>query len=89
MESPWAFAGDDMSVVDADNPHIFAYLRQNAGARILILANLSERKQPTAANTIRNHGLSYHFIDLVRGETIALGADLVLEPYQFVWLAAT
>ena len=28
-----AFAGDDMSVVDAGNPHIFAYLRQHAGAR--------------------------------------------------------
>jgi amylosucrase len=84
-----AFAGDDMSVVDAGNPHIFAYLRQNAGARILILANFSDRKQQIAANTVRNHGLSYNFQDLVRDETIELGADLVLEPYQFVWLAAT
>ena len=84
-----AFAGDDMSVVDAGNPHIFAYLRQNTGARILILANLSEHKEQVAANTIRNHGLSYRFQDLVRGETIELGADLLLEPYQFVWLAAT
>jgi amylosucrase len=83
-----AFAGDDMSVVDAGNRHIFAYLRQNAGARVLILANLSEREQSIAANTIRNHGLSYRFTDLVRGATIELGADLVLEPYQFVWLAA-
>jgi amylosucrase len=87
-ETP-AFAGEDMSVVDAGNPHVFAYLRQNSGARILILANFSERDQQVAANTIRNHGLSYSFQDLARGGTIELGADLLLEPYQFVWLAAT
>ena len=63
--------------------------RQHTGARILILANLSEHKEQVAANTIRNHGLSYRFQDLVKGETIELGADLLLEPYQFVWLAAT
>ena len=41
-----------------------------------------------AANTIRNHGLSYRFHDLVSGDTITLAEDLVLGPYQFVWLTA-
>ena len=77
-----------MSVVDADNPHVFGYVRQNDSGRILVLANLSERKQQVAANTIRNHGLSYSFRDLVTGDTIALGEDLALGPYQFVWLTA-
>jgi len=84
-----AFAGGQMAVVDAGNPHVFGYLRQHAGARILILANFSERDQPVAANTVRNHGLSYTFRDLVSGQTIALRADLILAPYQFLWLEAS
>ncbi len=83
-----AFAGGQMSVVDAGNPHVFGYLRQHAGARILIPANFSEREQRVAANTVRNHGLSYSFRDLVGGEPIALRDDLTLAPYQFFWLEA-
>ncbi len=60
-----AFAGGEMSVVDADNPHVFGYVRQNDRGRILVLANLSEQEQRVAANTVRNHGLSYSFRDLV------------------------
>jgi len=83
-----AFAGGDMSVVDADNPHVFGYVRQNDRGRILALANLSEREQRVAANTVRNHGLSYSFRDLISGDKITLGDDLALGSYQFVWLMA-
>ena len=83
-----AFAGGEMSVVDADNPHVFGYVRQNDRGRILALANFSEREQRVAANTVRNHGLSYSFRDLVSGDIIALGEDLTLGSYQFVWLMA-
>jgi amylosucrase len=83
-----AFAEGEMSVVDADNPHVFGYVRQNDRGRILVLANFSEREQRVAANTVRNHGLSYSFRDLVTGDIIALGEDLTLGSYQFVWLTA-
>jgi amylosucrase len=83
-----AFAGGDMAVVDADNPHVFGYVRQNDKGRILALLNMTEREQRVAANTVRNHGLSYHFRDLVSGDTMTFGADLALGPYQFVWLMA-
>jgi amylosucrase len=83
-----AFAGGEMSVVDADNPHVFGYVRQNDRGRILALANLSEREQRVAANTVRNHGLSYSFRDLISGDIITLGEDLTLGPYQFVWFTA-
>ena len=65
-----AFAGADMSIVDTGNSHVFGYVRQHAGARIVILANFSEREQRIDANTVRNHGLSYSFRDLVTGDTI-------------------
>jgi amylosucrase len=84
-----AFAGGEMTVVDTGNPHIFGYLRQHAGARILALANFSEQEQPVSANLVRNHGLSYQYRDLVSNTPITLGERLILEPYTFVWLAAT
>jgi len=83
-----AFAESEMSVVDADNPHVLGYVRKNDRGRILALANFSEREQRVAANTVRNHGLSYSFRDLVTGDIIALGEDLTLGSYQFVWLTA-
>jgi len=83
-----AFSGGAMSVVDADNPHVFGYVRQNDRGRILALANLSEREQRVTANTVRNHGLSYSFRDLISGDIITLGDDLALGSYQLVWLMA-
>ena len=83
-----AFAGADMAIVDTGNAHVFGYVRQHAGTRIVILANFSEHEQRVDANTVRNHGLSYSFRDLVTGDTMALGEDLRLEPYRFFWMAA-
>jgi amylosucrase len=83
-----AFGGGEMLVLDSGNPHVFGYVRQNKGARVMALANFSEGEQRIAANTLRLHGLSYAFTDLVTGESISLDNDLVLGPYRFVWLIA-
>jgi amylosucrase len=83
-----AFGGGEMLVLDSGNPHVFGYVRQNEGARVMALANFSEGEQRIAANTLRTHGLSYSFTDLVTGHTIKLENDLALEPYRFVWLMA-
>ena len=77
-----------MLVLDSGNPHVFCYVRQNGGARVLALANFSEGEQRIAANALRLYGLSYSFTDLVTGQRIALENNLVLEPYRFVWLMA-
>ncbi len=40
-----------MEVVDTANPHLFGFVRQNAGQRLLIVANFSEHPRgwtPTA-----------------------------------------
>jgi amylosucrase len=83
-----AFGGGELLVLDSGNPHVFGYVRENEGARVLALANFSEGEQRIAANTLRLHGLSYSFTDLVTGQTISLDNDLVLGPYRFVWLIA-
>lgn len=83
-----AFADGELTVVDTGNSHVFGYLRQHAGERVLVLANFSEYEQPISANLVRNHGLSYNFHDLISGDTIVLGEKLILEPYRLVWLVA-
>ncbi|MCX6030720.1 MAG: alpha-amylase family protein [Chloroflexi bacterium] len=83
-----AFAGGEMLVVDAGNPHVLGYVRHGASGRVVIFANFTEREQRVSANTVRLHGLSYAFTDLVTGQSVGLGSDLILEPYRFVWLVA-
>jgi amylosucrase len=83
-----ALGSGEMLVLDSGNPHVFGYVRQNDGGRVLVFANFSEAEQRVAANAVRLHGLSYSFTDLVSGQAISLENDLVLEPYRFVWLMA-
>jgi len=86
-----AIAGGETTVIDPGNGHVFGYVRRHTGARMLVLANFSEREQQIATNTVRTYGLSYTFRDLVTGGAITLGngEPLVLEPYQFVWLVSS
>ncbi len=83
-----ALAGANADIIEVNNPHVFGFLRQRHGHQVLVLANFSERQQPVAANELRIHGLSYRFVDLVTGNYISPLDELVLEPYQFVWLGA-
>jgi amylosucrase len=82
-----------MEVVDIGNPHVFAYVRQGAGARVLALHNMTERERPIGANELRLHGLGYAWRDLVAGEPVSLdplagesNVGLTLAAYQMRWL---
>lgn len=81
-----AFAGHNTTVLDTGNLHVFGYVRQHGGERVLALANFSEHPQAIAASLLRIHGLGYVFKDLVTGRAVALDGDLPLDPYQFAWL---
>lgn len=87
QENP-AFAGHDTTVIETGNPHVFGYVRQHSGQRVLVLASFSEHPQTLSASLVRIHGLGYVFQDLVTGRTLTLDGGLPLEPYQFVWLVA-
>lgn len=80
------FAGGEMELVSTGNEHVLGYSRYHNGKRLLVLANFTEHAQPVPANEVRLRGLGYTFTDLVSDKTITLAEDLVLEPYQFVWL---
>jgi amylosucrase len=77
-----------MQVIDPGNGHVFGYVRQSGEGRVMVLCNFSEQEQRVAANAVRANGLSYDFRDLVAGEELVLQEQLILAPYQFLWLAA-
>jgi amylosucrase len=83
-----AFGGNQMSVINPGNEHVFAFVRTAGSQRVLVAANFTENTQPISANELRLYGLDYRFRDLISGREILLGDEpLVLEPYQVLWLA--
>lgn len=85
-----ALAGQNMKLVYTDNPHIFAYLR-GAGTpdRVLIIVNVGDHVQRLDAQLLTAHGMSLDVVDLISGNapTLTNKHDLLLEPYQFMWIA--
>jgi amylosucrase len=85
------FAGNQMTVVDVGNDHVFGFVRTSVdganGERLLVLANFTESVQPVQTNELRLYGLSFEFKELISGDRIALsGQEWNLEPYQTMWL---
>jgi amylosucrase len=81
-------AGHEMEVVYLENDHIFAFVRTNEAGRLLVVANFTEHVQTVDANSLRLHGLGYHFHDLISDQPVSSQTDLYLGPYQVMWLAA-
>jgi glycosidase len=81
-----AFGGAQTEILTLRSKHLFSYVRQLQSERVLAICNFSEQPQIIDGNEIRLHGLGYHFVDLVSGQPYSTINDLMLEPYQFVWL---
>lgn len=74
-----------------DNPHIFAYLREYQGEKLLALCNFSEQTQQLGSRILHEHGLSGQLRDMrqVAQPVLNFESGLVsLEPYQTLWLTA-
>jgi amylosucrase len=82
-----ALAGHETEVVDPGKDALFAFVRRSDGARLLVLANVTDREQTVAANELRLHGPARAFTDLVTGEAVTATGDLTLAPYRLAWLA--
>ncbi|WP_373740350.1 alpha-amylase family protein [Neisseria sp.] len=76
-----ALGGGGLTIFDARNPHVLGYIRNNA---LLALANFTESEQTVSAVTLS--AMPAQARDLISGATIALDTDLVLQPYQVLWL---
>ncbi len=78
--------GEPPRFIDAGNPHVFGYVRRNGTQNLLILNNFSEDPQIIAPNTLRLLGIRSDFEDLVSENLYTSEAELVLAPFQYLWL---
>ena len=71
------------------NDHVFGLLREHAGDRVLLLANFTPEPQPVRMTVAHERGLQPTPEAAVPdGRPLRIqGEFLLLEPYQFAWLA--
>ncbi|ERP32175.1 alpha-amylase family glycosyl hydrolase [Chitinivibrio alkaliphilus] len=81
-----AFFGAAIDVFYSGNEHVFAFIRNNMGAQIVVLANFSEEPQEVSGNVIRSHAIGRFFYDIFTEEEISTAKPIPLGPYQFRWL---
>ncbi|QDT04287.1 Amylosucrase [Rubripirellula lacrimiformis] len=81
-----ALAGQKMELISTGNPHLLSFVRSHDGHRLTILANFSETPQSVSGNKLRTAGYGRFFEDALAGSTFATSSDLILEPYQVLWL---
>lgn len=87
-KSDATLADGEMEVVETGNEHVFGYLRNHGDGRIVVLCNFSEGEQWMGTTQIVHYLQSASAQDLVTGEDFALGENLRLEPYKFLWLVS-
>jgi amylosucrase len=82
-----AFYNGGMAVADTGNRHLFAYIRENNGQRIMVINNFSEQPQSMPTKYMQAQMGDKGFIDLVSGESFISRDALNLEGYRFAWIA--
>ncbi|HMA84429.1 MAG TPA: amylosucrase [Desulfosalsimonadaceae bacterium] len=75
-----------MEVFDTGNVHLFGFIREYAGQRLVVINNFSEFVQPMAQAQLNDATAATRFADRVTGQSVTNGKGLTLAPYQFLWL---
>ena len=79
------FASNIPSIpVDTGNKAVFAFNRED---KMLVLANFSEERQTVNCNAVNWFGLPWELHDLFQGKSVPLWENIVLGPYEYLWLA--
>ena len=79
------FASNISSIpIDTGNKAVFAFHRED---KMLVLANFSEERQVVNCNAVNWFGLPWELHDLIQGKTVPLWDNIVLGPYEYLWLA--
>ncbi len=81
-----ALCNGDMEVIRTDNEHLFGYVRQWQGHRLLAIVNFSEQPQIFDSNLLRLYGPGTYFVDLIEEREFVTNGMITLAPYQFLWL---
>jgi len=75
-----------MDILNSGNDHVYSFLRVGETQRILVLSNFTEREQTVRLSDIQDISHSKTGHDHVSGKDMDTSAEIVLPPYQFIWL---
>jgi amylosucrase len=82
-----ALRGNLMRLLPGDNPHTLAFLRWHDEARLIVIANFSEKQIDLPMAPLRQQGLGRFLQNQLQpGEPISTAKPLSLEPYAILWL---
>jgi amylosucrase len=81
-----AFQNGGMEVIGTRNPHLFGYIRAFGGQKIIVINNFSDQTQKIHTDEFKNYGANHEAVNLLNDEIVAIGGELSLEEYGFVWL---
>ncbi|QDS96727.1 Amylosucrase [Roseimaritima multifibrata] len=81
-----ALGGQKMDLVQSGNTHLLTFVRSRDSHRLVVVANFSEQPQSLEGNVLRTAGLGRFFEDAIGGQTYGSSTDLIVAPYQVLWL---
>jgi len=81
-----AFKNSGMKVVDTENRHVFGYIREGGGQRVLVLNNFSEFPRHIPQAVLDRSASASRFTDRITGRVIENGDGIDLAGHQYVWL---
>jgi amylosucrase len=83
-----AFGDTETKFPDQIDPHLFTFVRGNGTEKMLVIANFSEHQRRIAASWVTDQLHSVQYKDLLTEKSRGVGSELIIEPYQILWLKA-
>jgi amylosucrase len=81
-----AFSGQNMELIVTKNDHVLGFVRSYEAYRTIVLANFAEQPQAISGNQLRTAGLGRFFDDAITGRNFGTSDDVLLAPFEFLWL---
>lgn len=73
-------------VLDPGNDHVFAFVKQAGGQRVLVIGNFTTREQPIDAGRLPFPAGAPTVRDRITGRTISTTEPLMMAPYEILWV---
>ena len=84
---PEFYNENDYRLVENHNAQVFTYVRQQGWHKTLVAANLSDRIQRLPQTVFDHAGFGHFVYDALEERQVEIGGgELILEPFQFLWL---
>jgi glycosidase len=79
-----SLAGGNLQTIATNNASVIAYIREYGGENVCVITNFSDK--PQHINLESTTLLQGDLLDLITNQTTSIHQDLLLQPYQFLWL---